>query len=298
MDIQLTAETLAYLTDSYRGFEVVDIASVLPELDSEETRNLAAFQIGMARQVPILQEHADTGHFWYPPEAAAAYHLQHSTKKIERLALFVAAVADMIPIDEIHDVGANAGLFAGFCAANTSVPIHCYEPIPSLRPYITANAPLATVHGVAVGAAGDTEVTFFVNNTSMQTSSLDRTAIIDADADVSPISVPMRRLDEIAQGNTVVKIDVQGAELQVLEGMAGCLEKCQALLVESTYLSLGTVTEVIPLARDAGFRWLYVVNDVAFGADIMLTREPVETCRGLAATSFDLTSETRAGGGW
>ncbi len=290
MDIQLTADTLSLLTDHYRRFEVIDIASVLPQLDTVEKRNLATFQVGIARQVPILQEHPRIGHFWYPPEMAAAYHLQHSTQKIERLAQFVRALTQEIAIDEIHDVGANAGLFAAFCSANVDAPIHCYEPIPALQPYIIANAPQSVVHQHAVGATSAESVTFFVNSKSLQTSSLDRTAIIEDTATVSEINVPMERLDSIANGTTAVKIDVQGAELQVLAGMAGCLDDCQALLVESTYLSLDTVTDIIPLAREAGFRWLYVVNDVSFGADVMLTRTPVDTCRDLATTSFELSA--------
>jgi hypothetical protein len=100
----------------------------------------------------------------------------------------------------------------------------------------------------------------------------------------------LERLDDIATGKTVVKIDVQGAELQVLAGMSACIDDCEALLVESTYLSLDTVTDIIPLVRDAGFRWLYVVNDVSFGADVMLTRQPIEACRRAAATTFELSS--------
>lgn len=288
MEIQLTAEILDYLTDHYRRFEVVDIGSVLPQLDTVETRNLATFQIGMARQVPILQEHPVVGHFWYPPEAAAAYHLQNSTSKIERLVTFVQAVTTGTPVDEIHDVGANVGLFAAFCSAGTDLPIHCYEPTPTLQPYLAANAPTAQLHQMALSVESGTEVSFFVNSTSMQTSSLDRNAIIEDTATVSEITVPMERLDAIATGKTVVKIDVQGAELQVLAGMSGCMADCEALLVESTYLSLDTVTDIIPLARHAGFAWLYVVNDVSFGADVMLTRRPVEACRRAAATSFEL----------
>ncbi len=288
MDIQLTTETIELLTNSYRNFDSVDLESMFSQLDTRETRNLAAFQIGMARQVPIPQEHPLVGHFWYPPEIAAAYHLQNSTTKIERLARFVHAVAEATPVDEIHDVGANAGLFAAFCSAQVPVPFHCYEPIPLLEDYITANAPSAAIHQVALGEQHGGEVSFFVNSQSLQTSSLDRESIIEDTAVVTEITVPMRRLDQLATGKTIVKIDVQGAELAVLAGMEGCLDDCEALLVESTYLSLDTVTDIIPLAKRAGFSWLYVVNDVSFGADVLLTRDAIEACREAAATSFSL----------
>jgi FkbM family methyltransferase len=219
---------------------------------------------------------------------AAAYHLQNSTVKVERLADFVRHVSAATGIDEIHDVGANAGLFAALCSPAVAAPIHCYEPIPALAPYIAANAPEARIHQLALGDRSGDSVSFFINSQSLQTSSLDRRAIIEETANVTEIEVPIERLDRVASGRTIVKIDVQGAELQVLAGMSGVMPDCQALLVESTYLSLDTVTDIIPLARDAGFTQLYVVNDVSFGADILLTRRPIETCRKAAATSFEL----------
>lgn len=289
MDIQLSADTIATLTDSYRRFAPIDLGAMFPDLDTIEKRNLATFQIGMATQVPIVQEHEAIGRFWYPPEIAAAYHLQNSTTKIERLAQFVHHVTAAVAVDEIHDVGANAGLFAAFCSPITSAAIHCYEPIPVLEAYIAANAPRATIHQFALGDTTDETVSFFMNSQSLQTSSLDRNSIIEETATVTEIAVPIERLDRIANGRTVVKIDVQGAELQVLAGMSGVMDDCQALLVESTYLSLDTVTDIIPLARQSGFSWLYVVNDVSFGADVLLTRQPSEACRSAAATSFELT---------
>ena len=275
MEINLNAETLELITGHFQRFEVLDLTSVLPQLDTPEKRNLASFQIGMARNVPILQEHGAVGWFWYPPETAAAYHLQHSTDKMQRLGQFVRFVTEALAVDEIHDVGANAGLFAAFC--RSEVALHCYEPIPSLYPFITANAPSAELHPIAVGGESQAEVSFFVNSQSLQTSSLHRSAIIEDTATVEQITVPMERLDVIAGGKTVVKIDVQGAELQVLAGMSGCIDDCLALLVESTYLSLDTVTDVIPLARDAGFGWLYIFQGlliVAFGAGAVVLWYP------------------------
>lgn len=288
MEIHVTPQTLNELAENYSSFRFVDLQRFIPELDTPEKRNLANFKIAMARQVPILQEHPTQGHFWYPPETAAAYHLQHSTPKMDRLAQFVWMVTEAVAIDQIHDVGANAGLFAAFCGSVTAVPVMCYEPISMLVPYISANAPKATVQRLAVGDRSADTVDFFMNTQSLQTSALDREAILEETATVTKIEVPMERLDALAAGKTVVKVDVQGAELAVLAGMTGCLDDCQALLMESTYLSLDTVTDIIPFARSAGFRRLYVVNDVSFGADVLITRVPIGACELAAARAFEL----------
>ena len=281
-------ERLDELAEHYSSFDFVDLQAFIPELDTPQKRNVANFKIGMARQVPILQEHPTPGHFWYPPETAAAYHLEHSIPKMDHLAQFVRMVTETVAVDAIHDVGANAGLFAAFCSSVTAVPVVCYEPIPMLVPYIIANAPDATVQRLAIGNRSAGAVEFYVNTQSLQTSALDRNAIVENSATVSRIEVAMERLDALAAGATVVKIDVQGAELEVLAGMSGSLDDCQAMLIESTYLSLDTVTDIIPLARAAGFRHLYVVNDVSFGADVLITRIPIRACEAAAPRAFEL----------
>jgi len=157
-----------------------------------------------------------------------------------------------------------------------------------LIPYIAVNAPQATVNRLAIGDRSAATVEFHVNTQSLQTSALDRDAILEETATVSKIEVPMERLDTMTKGKTVVKIDVQGAELAVLAGMSACLDNCQALLMESTYLSLDTVTDLIPFAQTAGFKWLYIVNDVSFGADVLITRTPIQACEAEAARAFEI----------
>jgi len=107
MEVSVTAQILDELAEHYRSFDFVDLQSFIPGLDTPEKRNVANFKIGMARQIPIPQEHPTPGHFWYPPETAAAYHLQHSTPKMDRLARFVQMVTEAVAVDEIHDVGAT-----------------------------------------------------------------------------------------------------------------------------------------------------------------------------------------------
>jgi FkbM family methyltransferase len=87
--------------------------------------------------------------------------------------------------------------------------------------------------------------------------------------------VPMRRFDalfdEIARP-ALAKIDVQGAELMVLEGMSGCLESLDAVVVEtSTIASVkggAEVHDVVHFMHDHGF----VLADV-----IGLTRRPLDS---------------------
>jgi FkbM family methyltransferase len=77
--------------------------------------------------------------------------------------------------------------------------------------------------------------------------------------------VPMKRLDRLVndiERPSLCKIDVQGAELMVLEGMTGCIESMDAVIVEtSTIASLKggpEVHDIVHFMHGHGF----VVSDI------------------------------------
>lgn len=66
---------------------------------------------------------------------------------------------------------------------------------------------------------------------------------------IRKISVPLRPFDDFNLDPAIVKIDVQGAELEVLRGMASTLERCNpTLLIENND------PEVLKFLRDVGYR--------------------------------------------
>jgi len=94
-------------------------------------------------------------------------------------------------------------------------------------------------HAVAVGAGSKTTtMTFNVWRGAEGSSSLHAEAV-PSDERVKQIEVPIRRLDELCDelgcpAPFVVKIDVQGAEADVIRGMTGILSKTEAIIVETS----------------------------------------------------------------
>lgn len=152
-----------------------------------------------------------------------------------------AVAAGLRPGGTFVDVGANAGYFSLLAAAlvGPSGRVAAFEPNPAtaalLRAHAERNGSGGTVSVEPVALMdedGEMELylstsrhndglsTFFPSEEALRRGDLDRAAVV---------RVPARRYDAwAAEANfpapDVVKIDVEGAEEEVLRGMAGTLE--------------------------------------------------------------------------
>jgi FkbM family methyltransferase len=137
------------------------------------------------------------------------------------------------------DVGANVGYFSLFAARHApGGTIDCVEPLPSnldlLRFNLWANDVDATVWPLAL-TGGDREVSMSVAPTNFGDA---RTSGISAEAgDVYDLVVPAAPADELfaGRGFDLIKIDVQGFEIDVLTGMTGVLHRSPGLQVVSEF---------------------------------------------------------------
>ena len=89
---------------------------------------------------------------------------------------------------------------------------------------------------LAAAGASDGELEFNVHDTHLEGSSMYRETMGSA-ADGHAIRVPVRRLDDMSrqhalQGPYLLKVDVQGAELDVLEGAQEVLNDTEAVVLE------------------------------------------------------------------
>jgi FkbM family methyltransferase len=136
----------------------------------------------------------------------------------------------------VIDVGSNVGAYAvpwaGRCP---EVIVHCFEPLPAclvrLRRNIELNGLGAKVrlHALALSdTTGEAILHAIRADDGNQGLSTLRPDILGS-AVSTPLPVPVRRLDDVLAGETapvrLIKVDVQGQELEVLRGARAVIER-------------------------------------------------------------------------
>lgn len=163
----------------------------------------------------------------------------------------------------VIDVGAASGGFARLCAE--ILPKARLVLIEPLAEFTSALAGLDALHIAAAAGASDGDMVFNVHP-DLYGSSL---CLEDEGTDVNgtPRTVALRRLDGLAAehglcGPYLLKIDVQGAERQVLAGAEKVLANTAMAIVETSFLPFfqgGTLAaELIAMMEAAEF----VVYDI------------------------------------
>lgn len=159
------------------------------------------------------------------------YFREASTEQTDLAALSWVAKHRLQPDSPVFDIGANFGLTASILARHTAGPILAFEPLPGAFQALTAtlNAnhagnvePLNLALGVECGAIG-----FFEDPNAAAASHVVSPATAGRQANRSVAIrtvdsvVAERRLDRL----DLMKIDVEGYELDVLEGARRTLER-------------------------------------------------------------------------
>ncbi len=125
------------------------------------------------------------------------------------------------------DVGAHSGLILrSIVAASPDGPHLAFEPIPGLAEGLRRDFPDVAVHEVALSDE-EGEVTFHHVTTNPSYSGIRRRDYTGPE-DVQLITVRTARLDALVPDDADVrflKIDVEGAELGVLKGASGVLDR-------------------------------------------------------------------------
>jgi FkbM family methyltransferase len=179
----------------------------------------------------------------------------------------------------VLDVGASHGQFA--LLADHLFPearIICFEPLPESRESIgEVLADRVEVVAAAVGATPGRDRI----NVSARDDSSSLLPIGDRQVKEFPgtgssgsIEVPVTTLDESVPGvisrPCLLKVDVQGSELAVLQGAARTLEQVDEALIECSFVELyegqPLADEIVAHMTAAGFR-LRGVHGVTFSAD-------------------------------
>ena len=162
----------------------------------------------------------------------------------------LAGLLQQQQINLVLDVGANTGQFVcQLRAGGYTGRIISFEPLApahlALRTLAESDPDWTIADRTALGAeAGSVEI--HVSSNSVSSSILD---MLPGHAEAAPQSgyvatetVPLNRLDDLyspsASDRVLLKIDVQGYELQVLQGAQRVLERCAAVISEMSLVPL------------------------------------------------------------
>ncbi len=164
---------------------------------------------------------------------------------IEHEAMFAS-----FQFDTVIDVGANIGQFAvtAHCA-NPKARVFCFEPLGGCVVRLRGLAqdyPRLVIYDHGLGAQA-AEFDINVASNLGSSSILDFTDLqLETYPGVTVVgkeTIRVEALDTIAtpemtQGRTLLKMDVQGFELEVLKGAVATLENIEAIYLEASFLPL------------------------------------------------------------
>lgn len=197
----------------------------------------------------------------FRPRSAQEHHWITSIDEEEGVVLrdLVGSVQDG---DVFWDVGANIGLVSCIVGRAAEVETVAFEPYPptvqSLRRNLADNglSGRSTVVEVALGAQEGTAELAIADDWDTKHS-----IVNDGD---STITVPVRRGDAIASelgAPDILKIDVEGAELDVLDGLSETIELCRKVYCEVHQVFGVEETAVRDTLRSRGLEVEFLAED-------------------------------------
>lgn len=166
-----------------------------------------------------------------------AYRRGRLTQNAYYNELTVLAIARAVtPGTVCLDVGAHRGtVLREMQRVAPQARIHAFEPLPEQAAFLRVKyaGPQVVVHNLALGdAAGTAEFHHVVTNPGY--SGLRRRQFDREHEEVQVIRVETARMDERVPAEehvSFIKVDVEGAELQVFQGGAGTIRRCRPVIV-------------------------------------------------------------------
>jgi FkbM family methyltransferase len=168
-------------------------------------------------------------------------------------------------IDCVIDVGANEGQF--LTAAQALFPqarLVAFEPNPAMAARLRDRFAGLEVHPCACGAEPGTamlNLTQFAPSASLLASTPRNLSLFPGTEVREQIAVPVEQLDSfptLRNARTLLKLDTQGAELEVLKGASETLRHVEVLVCEVAlqplYQGQAELEQIVGFLRDHRFR--------------------------------------------
>jgi FkbM family methyltransferase len=158
---------------------------------------------------------------------------------------FLQIIKKEIQVKIIYDLGANVGTWS--LLAKTIVPqatIHAFEPIKEYQEKLLANTNKDQnihLHKVGIGNLnGEMRMNIAGHSSSFLEITEAITNLFPNEKKTGEVFTPVRRLDDYVHENNLpypqlMKLDVEGYELEVLKHASECLKRCQYLILEVSF---------------------------------------------------------------
>lgn len=190
-----------------------------------------------------LRTSAGTIKFFVSPSAGLRYFF----KSMSRVDPLIVNIAEKLvgPGDVVWDIGANIGLFSMVAArlSGKSGSVYCFEPDNFLVGCLRKSAVIqsinisAEVHVIPIAVSDSVGLRrFMIANRSNATNHLEGYGTTQTGGVRSVHIVPTFSVDWLVEHSDVtppklIKIDVEGAEIEVVNGAMGVLRRFRPLLV-------------------------------------------------------------------
>lgn len=167
---------------------------------------------------PLYRSLEKEGTFVIPMERVA---MDYATSGYYEQYIVDWSIAEFVKPEKcIVDIGAHIGMYT-VPYARIAKHVHAFECSPKSFNYLCANIALndlhykVTKHNVALGATTGTGTYYIRDPVEGGGNGL----YLEGDAHVATLQVPVRTLDSFELDNIgIIKIDVEGYELQVIQG--------------------------------------------------------------------------------
>ena len=159
---------------------------------------------------------------------------------------FLEIARDSGTVRTIFDLGANVGTWSQLARAVVpDAAIHAFEPIPQYQQeFLKNNAEIKNLKLHKVGAGGENKkekFNFAGHSSSFLEVTENITNMFPGEKKAGEFVVDMIRLDDYVRAQGIpkpdlMKLDVEGYELEVLGGAVDCMKTCRYIILEVSFI--------------------------------------------------------------